>query len=184
VPDSPTPPEAPSDSDDDETPPSPSPEDAHRIRQAALQKRMQLCRFFALGDCQRGIYCIFAHGEEELEVPPPESYELYKSKPCVHFGRGWCAQGSLCHFIHGEQADEGGAALAEQELDTQPPPDPGPCIDMPPSCSGVPQDEETKRMRQFDLLKRKQLCVFFVHGGCEKGISCMFAHGEEEIQPQ
>lgn len=73
-----------------------------RIREENLKKRRQLCRFFASGSCARGLECIWAHGEDELVVEPPERPVLWKVKLCQHFISGWCAQGHKCPFAHGQ----------------------------------------------------------------------------------
>jgi len=84
-----------------------SPGAYQRERQKSLTKRRQLCKFFEVGACEKGVHCIFAHGTEELEVPQfrdPALARLAKTKLCSFWVEGWCAQGELCPYAHG--ADE------------------------------------------------------------------------------
>lgn len=88
---------------------------AKAMRVQVVKKRRQLCRFFAHGSCSRGMNCVWAHGEDELDVAPPSDLSLWKTKPCKHFQDGWCAQGSICPFAHGQ---------AELRHTKAPPPNP------------------------------------------------------------
>ena len=53
--------------------------------------------FFAKGQCDRGVSCLFAHSREEQRHVP----NLWKTKPCVAFQRGACghADGD-CRYAH------------------------------------------------------------------------------------
>lgn len=63
---------------------------------ATLFHRTKLCRFFALGACERGEQCTFAHQRAAL-VPTPD---LYRTKLCplVHTPEG--CRNTRCRFAH------------------------------------------------------------------------------------
>jgi hypothetical protein len=74
------------------------------VRAQCLVKKRQLCRFYARNACTKGVFCIWAHGEAELELaPPPTGPCARKTRLCSHYVEGWCAQGKLCPFAHGSE---------------------------------------------------------------------------------
>ena len=72
-----------------------------------VHKKTQLCKFFAVGACQRGSNCAFAHGTSQLRQQPDYS----KTRLCADFMElGRCAQGRDCKFAHGKRELRPGSA--------------------------------------------------------------------------
>eukprot|EP00928_Gymnodinium_smaydae_P077467 TRINITY_DN6080_c1_g2_i1.p1 TRINITY_DN6080_c1_g2~~TRINITY_DN6080_c1_g2_i1.p1 ORF type:complete len:455 (-),score=95.46 TRINITY_DN6080_c1_g2_i1:188-1507(-) len=62
-------------------------------------RKTKKCKFFAVGRCQRGAACSFAHRDDELR-----EVCLYKTRACASFGRsGSCKSGNNCRFAHGQE---------------------------------------------------------------------------------
>ncbi|KAL3986089.1 Zinc finger C-x8-C-x5-C-x3-H type (and similar) family protein [Acanthocheilonema viteae] len=63
--------------------------------------KTSLCRVFRkTGQCGYGEACIFAHGEEELRLPPTD-HPKYKTQLCNKFIKwNYCPYGDRCQFIH------------------------------------------------------------------------------------
>ncbi|KAJ3166951.1 hypothetical protein HDU88_003040 [Geranomyces variabilis] len=109
------------------------------------------CRFFLAGDCWRGDYCKFAHGDHPptLEVRQGEDEKMRMMMPvCPYFAKGNCRYGSNCFFQHTtpealeiastsacpvehENVDQAAAApeVEEEEADVC-----GICLEVPSAC--------------------------------------------------
>jgi len=135
-----------------------------------------LCKFFEAGSCDKGEYCTWAHGPEEVgqavlvevmpsqdaeeaymmpEVPVPNAMPVgdgSKRTLCKFWLEGKCRNGDLCTWAHGEH-----------ELSNVPLQDEGVLMSAPPT--------QTKRT----------LCKFWQEGKCDKGELCTWAHGEEDM---
>ncbi|CAK0909638.1 unnamed protein product, partial [Prorocentrum cordatum] len=72
-----------------------------QVREQCLLNRRRMCRFFAKGDCQKGVFCIWAHGEAELDTTPQLGHRPRNTRLCIHFQAGWCGQGKACPYAHG-----------------------------------------------------------------------------------
>ena len=58
------------------------------------------CWYFDNAQCKHGDACTFAHGDQELMLPPAE---VAKRVPCMHFLIGSCENGAACPFGHCEE---------------------------------------------------------------------------------
>lgn len=72
------------------------------MREQCLINRRRMCRFFARGDCRKGVFCIWAHGEAELDQTPQLGHRPRNTKLCIHYESGWCGQGKACPYAHGK----------------------------------------------------------------------------------
>eukprot|EP00931_Biecheleriopsis_adriatica_P083951 TRINITY_DN57644_c0_g1_i1.p1 TRINITY_DN57644_c0_g1~~TRINITY_DN57644_c0_g1_i1.p1 ORF type:complete len:261 (-),score=45.86 TRINITY_DN57644_c0_g1_i1:64-765(-) len=58
------------------------------------------CRFFALGKCDRGEDCCFAHDDAQLREKP----DLFKTRMCRSYARsGRCSNGDECRYAHSRE---------------------------------------------------------------------------------
>jgi len=63
-------------------------------------RKTQLCRFNAVGQCNRGQNCSFAHSPGELKTVP----DLTKTSLCLAWQKGRCPLAAAdCHFAHGSE---------------------------------------------------------------------------------
>ena len=81
--------------------------DDFEAQRRQVHKKTQLCKFFAVGACQRGSSCAFAHGTAQLRQQP----DFSKTRLCADFMElGRCAQGRDCKFAHGRRELRPGSA--------------------------------------------------------------------------
>lgn len=105
-----------------------------------------------------------AEDERQAEHQGPEdgskTKTLYKRHLCLYFERGHCEKGLHCTFAHG--LDE----LRDPREDRARP------------SAAEPEGKRTQEMpRRF----KRDLCVYWQQGTCQKGSACTFAHGSEEL---
>ncbi|VDN03424.1 unnamed protein product [Thelazia callipaeda] len=64
--------------------------------------KTSLCRSFREGlACPYGDECVFAHGEDELRLPPQVAHPKYKTQLCNKFSVwNYCPYGARCQYIH------------------------------------------------------------------------------------
>mmetsp|Transcript_50074 Transcript_50074/g.93708 ORF Transcript_50074/g.93708 Transcript_50074/m.93708 type:complete len:217 (+) Transcript_50074:62-712(+) len=71
---------------------------SQRTRFRAQFYKTELCQFYSDGLCSRGPSCNYAHGENELRIPP----DLAKTSMCKDWQAGHCKlHPSKCQFAHG-----------------------------------------------------------------------------------
>ncbi|CAG9537841.1 unnamed protein product [Cercopithifilaria johnstoni] len=77
-------------------------EELKKERRKKSAYKTSLCRTFRkTGKCENGEACVFAHGEEELRIPP-KAHPKYKTQLCNNFIKWkYCPYGARCQFIHG-----------------------------------------------------------------------------------
>mmetsp|Transcript_28718 Transcript_28718/g.52860 ORF Transcript_28718/g.52860 Transcript_28718/m.52860 type:complete len:207 (-) Transcript_28718:55-675(-) len=62
--------------------------------------KTELCEFFAGGSCSKGKACNYAHGEEDLRIPP----DLAKTSLCKEWQVGACKlPAAECQYAHGQE---------------------------------------------------------------------------------
>lgn len=83
--------------------------------------KTKLCKKYEEGEC-KDPQCPFAHGEEELRLPPN-----FKRKMCKWFKQGKCRNGERCEFAHGieelraAQAADSNSQVEPSETETASP---------------------------------------------------------------
>lgn len=133
--------------------------DSGKGQQTQARYKVELCRFFAQGACDKGAQCSFAHGLLELRTQSEEQHSgRYKMDLCKYFAQGICDMGADCTFAHG--IHELRTTRAPQETRSSPQP---------------PSEGATSRFKT-------EICRFFEQGACKKGASCEFAHGAAELR--
>ncbi|KAI6215529.1 hypothetical protein M3Y94_00395500 [Aphelenchoides besseyi] len=69
----------------------------------SVNYKTAMCRLFLLGNCSKGNFCSFAHGDHELRPSPNIGFchPLYRTKPCrkYHY-TGICEFGNNCFYLH------------------------------------------------------------------------------------
>mmetsp|Transcript_32369 Transcript_32369/g.81773 ORF Transcript_32369/g.81773 Transcript_32369/m.81773 type:complete len:844 (+) Transcript_32369:67-2598(+) len=98
-----------------------------------------------------------------VTVPPKGK----KTQICTYWKDGRCTRGQLCSFAHGDHELEPTARAAYLAAQPQPPK-----IIRAPTLSSDPK---------FVTNRKTQICVYWKDGRCTRGVSCSFAHGEEEL---
>jgi len=68
------------------------------------------CRYFKMGQCQKGNSCQFSHDLDIKGTPP-----------CVYFLRGYCAKGNKCTFRHEKPEKKSPEKKAPGKLPRPPP---------------------------------------------------------------
>ncbi|EER08166.1 conserved hypothetical protein, partial [Perkinsus marinus ATCC 50983] len=58
--------------------------------------KTRMCQAFQQGLCQKGAYCNYAHGPDEMPPAP----RRYKTELCKHFMEGKCGYGEHCSYAH------------------------------------------------------------------------------------
>lgn len=59
--------------------------------------KTKMCKFYALGACNRGRDCVYAHTRSEVQQLP----DFYKTQLCTHFMFvGSCENGENCRYAH------------------------------------------------------------------------------------
>jgi len=76
--------------------------------------KRQICMFWEQGKCEKGRYCTFAHGVDDIassdrgwapatqEAPEQTDVRNYKRDICIYFKQGRCDKGERCTFAHGK----------------------------------------------------------------------------------
>jgi len=178
---------------------------------SSLREKTKICSVFTKqGFCLKDMACMYAHGEHEIGMPQP-SLEVQrqwekdnaglriKNRICSNWAAGFCQRGSeACFFAHGD--DELGTFCAVPEAPQKGSWDSGKGfgkVVTPPGMgvgagggqgkvveppawqwsSPVPQ-QQSKR-----FIKTK-ICMDWERSGgttCPRGISCTFAHGQDDV---
>ncbi|CAK0819182.1 unnamed protein product, partial [Prorocentrum cordatum] len=148
----------------------------------APSRKRTLCQFWLGGGCERGRFCGFAHGADELGAEVPHSGKV-KRTLCQFFEAGACEKGELCGFAHGEaELGQPLADLAEAtikrtickfHLE-------GTC-EKGVNCTFAHSDAELGTVAGPPVEIKRTLCRFFLEGTCGRGPLCGFAHSEEEL---
>jgi hypothetical protein len=79
--------------------------------------KTEMCRNWALGLCQFGDSCAFAHGTEEMRCK--NKFSNYKTKDCKQFHElGYCKYGSRCQFKHRDTSVDTASSSGEENKPT------------------------------------------------------------------
>ena len=66
-------------------------------------KKQYICGFIKNGKrCTRGLWCTFAHDQQEIGLPIPEPPPGKNREQCKYFAIGQCSKKDKCTFIHDE----------------------------------------------------------------------------------
>eukprot|EP00927_Polykrikos_kofoidii_P009068 TRINITY_DN13762_c0_g1_i2.p1 TRINITY_DN13762_c0_g1~~TRINITY_DN13762_c0_g1_i2.p1 ORF type:complete len:779 (+),score=140.05 TRINITY_DN13762_c0_g1_i2:59-2338(+) len=69
--------------------------------EAEKVQRRTICKFWKLGVCDRGEWCTWAHGEEDIGKPAEAA--LRHLRPCKFYVEGKCTKGAACTFSHSDE---------------------------------------------------------------------------------
>lgn len=121
--------------------------------------KTKLCTRFASGFCNKGEFCTFAHGEEEVGTPQPdpEMVMMFKDMDMMNEAAGAGGKGG------------GGGGGGQQPWQAQQPQQPWQAQPGGGGGGGGGGFKKTK------------LCTNFEQGFCPRGDMCTFAHGEQEL---
>ena len=86
-----------------------------------LVMKKHICKWWERGECDRGKWCVWAHGEKEIgEWVEDKKAQGMKVTLCQNWQRNQrCSFGKLCQFAHGEEDQLAPAPRKKQ--DTEPP---------------------------------------------------------------
>eukprot|EP00927_Polykrikos_kofoidii_P038521 TRINITY_DN3290_c0_g1_i1.p1 TRINITY_DN3290_c0_g1~~TRINITY_DN3290_c0_g1_i1.p1 ORF type:complete len:602 (-),score=88.33 TRINITY_DN3290_c0_g1_i1:104-1909(-) len=151
----------------------------HIVASQVLEKRT-ICKFWVEGNCERGDNCGFAHGEQEIGQSSKLAVEnallgkvsrqehtgavaqapgvMEKRTICKFWSEGCCERGNSCGFAHGSHE------LGQPALSVYNPPH----VQLPQQASPT-------------TVEKRTICKFWQEGHCDRGRSCTFAHGEQEV---
>lgn len=127
------------------------------------------CRFYARGDCRKGISCEFSHSvnpQKPTSLSPEDNHSLVlrsigapTATVCSFFQRGVCKRGESCHFRH-------------PTVVFKSPPVPAIIASTRPTDSPVHDNNDSRA---------KVLCKYQSHaGGCSRS-KCSYFHHESFI---
>lgn len=105
-----------------------------------------------------------------LGMVPPAGAVGKKTMICSYWKEGRCTRSSLCSFAHGEHELEPEAR--SKHVSSQPQAPPPKIVRTPPPLSSDPK---------FTTNRKTQICVYWKEGRCTRGVTCSFAHGEDEL---
>jgi len=151
------------------------------------QWKTTLCKNYQEdGRCEFGARCQFAHGQLELRTLAQNYLQLnpqYKTILCSHFaegGSGNCPQGNNCQFSHGphelrmHQGHPGPQDYGQQQSAY------GHGTGYGNGYGGGSKPAQQQQQNSGKPVK-VVLCERFSQGHCDRGPSCQFAHGLQEL---
>jgi len=149
---------------------------------ASPQWKTTLCKNYQEdGRCEFGARCQFAHGQLELRTLAQNYLQLnpqYKTILCSHFaegGSGNCPQGNNCQFSHGPHELRGHQPDAYNHQQH-----PSYATGYGNGYGGGSKPTQTQQQNSGKPVK-VVLCERFSQGHCDRGASCQFAHGLQEL---
>lgn len=135
--------------------------------QESVVRKTSICTFWKRGKCQRGRYCTFAHGNDELH-----EQVMLPIIVCQFYRAGFCRLGSRCRNLHDALGKDAGGAGDFAAVLQEPPSDGqrSPLLSPVLSAASAPGDSCDS------LLGGRHVCVFWRQGCCRRGAACEFGH--------